>query len=59
MTPDAIFAEPKLAEIYDLLMLAKAEWLLDVPEFLLYAPRRRLFWQNEKGESVRSLSHPS
>jgi len=24
--PDAIFAEPKLAEIYDLLMLAKAEW---------------------------------
>jgi hypothetical protein len=56
--PDAIFAEPKLAEIYDLLMLAKAEWQLGVPEFLLYAPRR-LLWQNEKGESVRSLSHPS
>jgi hypothetical protein len=58
VTPDAIFAEPKLAEIYDLLMLAKAEWQLGVPEFLLYAPRR-LLWQNEKGESVRSLSHPS
>ena len=57
--PDAIFAEPKLAEIYDLLMLAKAEWQLGVPAFSLYAPRRRLFWRNEKGESVRSLSHPS
>jgi hypothetical protein len=57
--PDAIFAEPKLAEIDDLLMLAKAEWQLGVPEFSPYAPRRRWFWQNEKGESVRSLSHPS
>jgi hypothetical protein len=40
-------------------MLAKAERQLSVPAFSLYAPRRRLFWQNEKGESVRSLSHPS
>lgn len=38
MTPDTIFAEPKLAEIYDLLILAKAEWQLSVPEFSLYAP---------------------
>ena len=59
MTPDTIFAEPKQAEIYDLLILAKAEWQLGVPEFSLYATRRRLLWQNEKGESVRRLSHPS
>jgi len=37
----------------------KNKWQLGViAEFSLYAPRRRLFWQNEKGESVRNLSHP-
>ena len=39
--PDAICAEPKLAEISDLLMLAKAEWQMGVPEFSRYTPRRR------------------
>ena len=28
---------------------------IGAPEFSLYALRRRLFWQDEKGENVRSL----
>ncbi|HEU5383894.1 MAG TPA: hypothetical protein VFV38_51520 [Ktedonobacteraceae bacterium] len=53
--PDALFVAPTLAEISDLLMRAKAEWQLGIPEFSLYAPPSRS-WQNEKGESVRRFS---
>ncbi len=46
MTPHTIFAEPKLAEIYDLLYTGKSR--VAVERTGVSRLTRRLLWQNEK-----------